>query len=136
MEVQARAHRPWSGTVLLRPNGTHRLQVALVRDEGRLSPTPFWVVTGSAGALLLGTVIAGGMALDANSQFRALSAGDGRLAGLESRGRGAGLAADIMGVATVGLVATAVYLFFKTDFRTSTAQLVAAPASMGAVWRF
>lgn len=136
VEVQARAHRPWSGTVLLRPNGTHRLQVALVRDEGRLSPTPFWVVTGSAGALLLGTVIAGGVALDANSQFRSLAAGDGRLAGLESRGRGAGLAADIMGVATVGLVATAVYLFFKTDFRASTAQLAAAPGTMGAVWSF
>lgn len=136
VEVQARAHRPWSGTVLLRAGASHRLQVALAPDQGRLSPTPFWIVTASTGAALLGTVIAGAVAIDANATFRSLPGNDPRLADLESTGRSAGLAADILGVATLGLGAAAIYLFLKTDFRTSTAQFVAAPSSLGAAWRF
>ncbi len=136
VEVQARGHRPWSGTVLLRPGGAHRLQVALVREEGRLGPTAFWAVTAGAGAMLLGTVITGAVALDTNAQFQSLPGYDPRLPDLESRGRSFGLAADLMGLATIGLAATAVYLYFKTDFRSSSAQLVAAPSSYGAVWRF
>jgi hypothetical protein len=136
VDVLARAHRPWSGTVVLRAGVAHRLQVALAPDQGRLSPTPFWVTTAGAGAFLLGTIITGAVAIDANAQYRALPGNDPRLADLESRGRGFGLAADILGVATIGLGAAAIYLFLKTDFRTSTAQFVAAPSSLGAVWSF
>jgi hypothetical protein len=136
VEVHARGYLPWSGTVLLRPNGTHRLQLALVRDEGRLGPTAFWIVTASAAAMLLSTVITGAIALDTNIRFHALPASDPRLMELESRGRALGWTADILGVATLGLAAGAVYLYTKTEFRASSARLVTAPSTLGAVWSF
>jgi len=134
--VQARGHRGWTGTVLLRPNGTHQLRVSLVREEGRLSPLPFALASAGAGVCLVGALVTGLLALDTHTEFRALPAGSPRLGDLESQGRALGIAADVLGFASVGLAATAVYLFLKTDFRSSSAQLVAAPASLGAVWRF
>lgn len=134
--VQARGHRGWSGTVLLRPNAAHQLRVSLLRDEGRFTPLPFVLVSAGAGVCLLSTLVTGLLALETHAEFRGLSAGDPRLGDLEAQGRALGIAADVLGFASVGLAATAVYLFLKTDFRSSSAQLVAAPSSLGAVWRF
>ncbi len=141
VRVMAPGHRPWSGTVQVRPGTAHRLTVSLSREREGLPPRWFWIATATAGAMLVGTVVTGALALDANAQFRASPPGTPDLASLESRGRSFAVAADTMGVVCIAASVTAAVLYFRTDFHpTSSAEFALAPlpggAAAHAVWSF
>lgn len=137
-EVRAAGYQPWSGSVLAQTGASHRLQVSLAPSDGSLRPMWFWIATAATGAFLLTTVVTGALALDANSDFRALPAGDPRAADLETSGRHLAAAADTFGVLTLGAAAAAVVLYFRTNLRASpsSAQFVLAPSYAGAALRF
>lgn len=137
-EVRAPGYQPWSGSVLARAGASHRLQVSLTATDPGIRPLWFWVATAATGAFLLTTVVTGALALDANSDFHALPAGDPRAADLETSGRRLAATADTFGVLTLGAAAAAIVLYFRTNLRapSSSAQFVLAPSYAGATLRF
>ncbi len=143
MQIRAGAHRlvasapgmrSWSGTVTVRPGAQHQLTLALNPSPRGLSPIWFWAAAATTGALFIATVATGGAALSAHSDYAALPAGSPEIGPAGDRGRSLSLAADLLGVATLGVGAAAAVLFTRTEFRmgTSTARFVLAPTAGGA----
>lgn len=132
--VSAPGMRPWSGSVAVRPGVQHRLSLSLSPAPHGLAPIWFWASAATTGALFIATIATGAAALSAHSDYVALPAGSPDLASEASRGRSLSLAADLLGVATLGVGAAAAVLFTRTDFRVgaSTARFVIAPTPGGA----
>lgn len=126
--------RPWSGTVTVRPGAQHQLALSLSPAPRGLRPVWFWAAAATTGALFIATIATGGAALSAHSDYASLPAGSPDIAPAAERGRSLSLAADLLGVATLGVGAAAAVLFTRTEFRvgTSTARFVFAPTSGGA----
>ena len=142
LSVSAPGMRPWSGSVTVRPSTQHQLQLSLSPTPHGFKPLYFWIAAGTTGALLIATIATGASALSAHSDYLAAPAGSPDIASFAERGRSLAIAADILGVATLGVGAAAAVLFTRTEFHvgTSTARFVFTPApggaSAGATLRF
>ncbi len=126
--------RPWRGEVVVHDATQHRLTLSLAAETRALPPVWFWVAASTTGALLISTIATGAAALSTHADYEALPTGSPQIATLADRGRAQALAADVLGVATVGLGAAAAVLFTRTEFRAgvSTARFVLAPIDGGA----
>ncbi len=133
LSVSAPGMRPWSGTVTARAGAQHQLQLSLSPTPHELRPLYFWIAAATTGALLIATISTGAAALSAHGDYLAAPAGSPDIATLADRGRSLAIAADILGVATLGAGAAAAVLFTRTEFHvgTSTARFVLAPLPGG-----